>query len=161
MPEMDDLQREALTLRADRDSLILATSDGGDPDASYAPFVLDDDLAACIFVSELARHTRNLLRQRRAGVLFIEEENEARNPFARRRLALHCRVDEIARDSQQGERLLDRMQQRFGNTVELLRGLPDFHLLRLDVIDGSYVRGFAQAYPVRGNELEIGAQREG
>ncbi len=160
MPDEHALQQEAQAFRAGLDSLILATVGADGPDAGYAPCVLDDDHAACIFVSELARHTRHLLSDGRASVLFIEAEGDARNPFARRRLALNCRAREIPRDSARGERLLDALQARFGNTVELLRGLPDFHLVRLDVVDGRYVRGFAQAYPVRGNALEIGPRRE-
>ncbi|HFE48031.1 MAG TPA: HugZ family protein [Chromatiaceae bacterium] len=150
-----ELQAEARAFRAGFDSVILATQGEAGPDASYAPCLLDDDEAVCIFVSELASHTRNLFGLPRASLLFIEPESEARNPFARRRLALQCDVSEIPRDSDAGGQRLDALRARFGKTVDLLRSLPDFHLLRFDVTDGSYVRGFAQAYALRGNNLEI------
>ncbi len=154
-----ELQAEARAFRAGFGSVILATHGEAGPDASYAPYLLDDDEAVCVFVSELASHTRNLFQRPRASLLFIESEAEARNPFTRRRLVLQCDVSEIPRDSDTGDRLLDAMQARFGKTVELLRSLPDFHLLRFDAIDGSYVRGFAQAYALRGNTLAIQERR--
>ncbi len=150
-----ELQAEARAFRDSFDSVILATHGEAGPDASYAPCLLDNDEAVCVFVSELASHTRNLFGLPRASLLFIEPEGEARNPFARRRLVLQCEASEIPRDSDTGGQLLDAMRTRFGKTVELLRGLPDFHLLRFDVADGSYVRGFAQAYALRGNALEM------
>ena len=33
--------------------------------------------------------------------------------------------------------------------IELLRTLQDFHLVRLDVVEGSYVAGFGKAFAIR------------
>ncbi len=161
-PETADaaqLRAEARALRDRHRTLLLATTGPEGPEIGYAPCVLDEEEALCIFVSELAAHTRNLLAGSPAAVLFIEPEAEARNPFARRRLSLRCRAEEVTGETR--ERLLDRMEAAFGETVALLRGLPDFHLFRLQVESGSYVRGFGQAWKVSGNGLQVTGLRRG
>ena len=40
------------------------------------------------------------------------------------------------------------MQEKFGETIELLRSLPDFHLLALTPVNGKYVAGFGKAYSI-------------
>ncbi|MDT4331991.1 HugZ family protein [Methylomonas sp. MS20] len=137
---------ECLALIARLDSLMLATrSEQHHAEASYAPFLFDRG-AFHIFVSALASHTGNLLTHRRAGVLLIEPEADAANPFARRRASFECRVAEVEADSGEYSSVLDSMQQRLGATVALLRSLPDFRLLALTPIHGRYIAGFGQAY---------------
>ena len=76
--------REFHAFVASFDSVMLATiNDEGDtpvPEASYAP-VLVRDGKYYIFVSELALHTRNLLRNKSASLLFIEDESNSNNIF--------------------------------------------------------------------------------
>ena len=67
----------------------LATSDeAGVPAASTVPYRLSYGLV--ILVSELAKHTAHLLGTRRCAVLFLEDEGEAVNLFARKRLTIGC-----------------------------------------------------------------------
>lgn len=120
------------------------------PHASYAPTISDNHDNLIIFISDLARHTGNLLTNPRAGLMFIEDEANNKNPFARRRLSYDCRVSELAVDTSEGAALLDALEQRFGNIVRRLRQLPDFHLLRLTPVQGSYVKGFGAAYRWQG-----------
>ncbi len=151
--EHQQLQQSARALRDRCKSVLLATvSPEGVPEASYAPYILDDDEAICIYVSELAAHTRHLLANPRASLMFIQPEAEARNLFARERLVLQCRAEEVR--GNEADSLLARMESLFGETVTLLRSLPDFHLFRFQVEEGSYVRGFGQAWKVRGNRLD-------
>ncbi len=56
--------------------------------------------------------------------------------------------------------ILDCMEERFGSILGLLRGLRDFHLFAFDIKTGSYVRGFGQAWELRGNTLEIRGLRK-
>ncbi len=161
-PDLDGLQREARSFRAARQTLLLATSaPDGVPDASYAPFILDDAENPCIFISRLARHTQNLLANPRVSVMLIEDESTARNLFGRKRLTFDCNAVEIPRDSEQGNELLDRFEARFGKTIALLRTLGDFHLFRLEVISGGYVRGFGQAWDLADASLNIAQQKRG
>jgi putative heme iron utilization protein len=129
-------------------TLVLSTvAADGAPHVSYAPFV-EHDGALFIYVSELAGHTRHLLRTRRCAALLIEDEQACRNLFARRRVVYQCSTDEIDQASEFGQQMLDRMQARLGGTFELLRTLKDFHLIQLDVIGGSYVAGFGRAFAI-------------
>lgn len=129
-------------------TLLLATCcENGDADLSYAPYLLNDEIFY-IYVSELARHTGNLLRNRQASVMFIQPEDEADSLFARQRLVLNCRITEIDRDEPNYSLLLDAMQDKFGGIVGVLRSLPDFHLLALTPIQGQYVAGFGKTFAV-------------
>lgn len=128
-------------------TLLLATvSADGTPEASYAPFVRSEDNEFYVYVSGLARHTRNLLAKPVAGVLFIEDERDASQPFARKRLTFDCRAETIARESAHWNEIMERFSREFGEVMDLIRPLPDFQLIRLVPQSAIYVRGFAQAY---------------
>ncbi|NOV32369.1 HugZ family protein [Methylomonas sp. ZR1] len=142
----EPLAADYRTLIANSQSLIIASSSElGTAEVSYAPF-LDYQNTFYIYVSQLARHTGNMLRQRQASIMFIEPEAEAVNPFARRRLVLECTVEEIDKRHAAYTQLLDKLQQRFGETVAVLRALADFHLLALTPLRGQYVAGFGKAF---------------
>jgi putative heme iron utilization protein len=120
-------------------SLLLATSNSeGDAEISYAPYVRIEQ-EFYIFVSELARHTGNMLRSRRASVMFIQPEAEAANLFARRRLIFSCKVAEIRADDARYTPILEALQQACGDVV----GLDFFNRL-------SFVGAHAAARPIRG-----------
>ena len=154
------LQQAARAFRDRFDTVLLATASAqGIPEISYAPYLLDEAECICIYVSELAAHTGNLVRQPRASLMFIADEKESRNPFARERLVLHCRAEAVTGEA--AAAILQGMEDKFGRTVELLRSLPDFHLFRFHVEEGSYVRGFGQAWALEGNGLAIRELKRG
>ena len=157
---LEELQQEAIAFRREFDAVMLSTtSSDGMPDASYAPCILDSEDRCHVLVSQLARHTKNLSSHPVASLMWIDNRESSRNAFARRRLVLQCSAENIERDSEGWKRSLKRMQEQLGSTVQLLAGLPDFMLFRFDAVDGNYVRGFAQAYPVTGNGLVMAARR--
>ncbi len=125
----------------------------GKPNASYSPFVTDEQGNFFIFVSQLASHTQDLLANPQASVLLIQDEAETRQIFARQRISYQCDVEIINKESSEYIPMLDAMQQRFGNVVELLRTLPDFILFRLTPYEGQYVKGFGKAYKLVGEGL--------
>ena len=49
---------------------------------------------------------------------------------------------------------MDLFEHKFGDVVELIRPLKDFKLFRIQPRRGVFVRGFAQAFPIEGSELE-------
>lgn len=112
---------------------------------SYAPYVREG-LGFYIFVSDLARHTENLLSTSQGSIMFIQPETEAANLFARERVIFNCRVREITNDQPLYQQQLLAMRSKFGETVDLLRSLNDFHLLQLQVGSGQYIAGFGKAY---------------
>ncbi len=157
-----ELQAEATAFRDQFKTVLLATSSNdGFPDVSYSPCVLSDNGDVCIFVSELARHTHHLLTNPVASLMFIADESTSRNQFARKRLTLQAEVVELDRNSQEGARIMKDFSARFGKTIQVLKLLPDFHLLRLKILTGNYIRGFGQAYVVEGSSLTIKHLQEG
>ncbi|WP_210396009.1 pyridoxamine 5'-phosphate oxidase family protein [Motiliproteus sediminis] len=149
---------------ADRFNSVLLGAVGNDgyPVMGYAPCVRDDQRHYFLLVSDLAAHTAALLQQQQAELLWIEEEVKARNPFARRRLTMRCKVAAVNRSSGLYEQRLIQLQQRFGETVAVLRGLADFRLLQLTPVAGRYVVGFGRAYaiaPQQGGWLASGPLR--
>lgn len=125
----------------------------GKPNASYSPFVTDEQGNFYIFVSQLASHTQDLLANPQASILLIQDEVETRQIFARRRISYQCDVEVVVAENSDYLSMLDALQERFGNVVELLRTLPDFILFRLTPYQGQYVKGFGKAYKLVGDGL--------
>ncbi|MEM7400215.1 MAG: pyridoxamine 5'-phosphate oxidase family protein [Pseudomonadota bacterium] len=148
VPEIQDLVGAQRTLH-------LATrAPSGEPEASYAPFIVDEGGNFYIFVSRLSRHTRNLLEQPGLSVLLIEPEAKAQQIFARKRLSYHCVAEVIARDDPEWTARLNQFEARFGAIIEMLRSLDDFVLFRLVPKHGSFVKGFGQAYTIDSDMIE-------
>ncbi len=137
-----------------RSLLLSSVDESGHPQLSYAPYVQDDAGAFYLFLSDLARHTRSLKQHPTTEVMFIEEETEAEEIFARKRLIYQCAVTLRPRDAPEAEAIFATMKETFGDLIDVLRGLSDFHLFRLEPQSGSYVRGFGQAYAIEGPELD-------
>lgn len=147
--DWQELTSQCVELIAAQQTLLLSTvSVEGKPESSYAPYVRDQAGIYYIFVSELATHTRNMLQNSLASVLFIQAEKETQNPFARKRAVFACKVCEVKRDEALYGLQLELMEQRFGETVALLSRLPDFHLLSLEPVSGKYIAGFGQAFTI-------------
>lgn len=141
----EDLRR----LMDSRQTLLLATaSSEGRPDISYAPFVRDSKGRFYIFISELAVHTAHLRHNPKASIMVMEPEAQSRNPFARERATFQCRAREVSPGESCSTQQLDRLQEQFGQTVALLRSLPDFHLFELSPESGRYVAGFGRAFKI-------------
>ena len=125
----------------------------GKPNASYSPFVVDKQGNFYIFVSQLAGHTQDLLANQQASILLIQDEADTRQIFARRRISYQCDVESVSDESSDYLPMLNALEERFGNVVELLRTLPDFILFKLRPYQGQYVKGFGKAYKLVGDGL--------
>lgn len=137
------------------ESVQLATaSAAGQPEASYAPYVkIDNDFY--IYVSELSRHTANMMENDNVSMIFIETEKEAKHLFARRRLTYRAKAEEIMRGTDVFNLRMDDFEARFGKFINMLRNLEDFHLFRLEPVSGTYVAGFARAFDLVGDNLDV------
>lgn len=143
-----------------RNSMVLSTLDlEGSLETSVAPFVMQDD-CFFIFVSELAKHTQNMLQQlKRANErdelalvsgLLLSDEKQSEQLFARERISFQLVVSEVVATEPMYDRVLTQFSEQFGEIVSVLRGLPDFHLFALKSQNGGYVRGFGQAFAFEG-----------
>ena len=147
-----DLQGQVVayqTLIDQQKTLLLSTVNAqGEAEASYAPYVRDEDGVFYIYVSELASHTQNMLQKHHASILIIRSEKDSKNIFARERVTFQCKVLEVLVNSENYARQLLNMEQQLGETMALLRSLPDFHLLALKPVSGKYIAGFGKAYSI-------------
>ena len=152
--DSEEVRQDYLSLRDNISSLQIATLGSEQkPEASYAPFVWHEK-ACYLFLSDLAKHTRNLKLNRSISVMMIEDENQARNKFARRRIVLQGEVQMIDRDQDLFETVLIKFRARFGEVMKLLEPLQDFHLFQITLSSGRFIRGFGQAYALAGDGLD-------
>lgn len=149
-PDLGAVQAELEDFLARRRSLVLGTQgEDGRVELSVAPFVPHGDGFA-VFLSDLAPHTGNLRRTELAEVLLLEDEAEARQPFARTRVSFTCHAGMLDRGDARGKAVLQAMETSFGGIVPLLRSLPDFHLFVFTPIGGRFVAGFGRAFRLEG-----------
>lgn len=146
---------EAQQLLAGFKTLLMSTvSAEGIPDASYTPFVRMEDDSFYVYVSGLSRHTVNLEAIGLVSILFVEDERDAKQLFARRRLSFDCRAELIARDSARWQDAIKVFSRKFGEVVDLIQPLRDFKLFRITPEMGMYVKGFGRAYRISGGNLD-------
>jgi len=151
--EPETILNDILKLLDQCASVHLATlNSDSEPEISYAPYLRHEG-CFFLFISRLARHTGNLLANPRVSLLLIQDECHANNIFARLRICLQGNADVIAKSDDLYHEVLDRFEQRHGNTVGLLRTLPDFLLFRIRVERGSFVQGFGQAFELNAFSL--------
>lgn len=158
MPSVDTLQAEIEAFRQQQQTLLLASNnEAGLAEASYAPFVEDENGHLYLLLSGLSSHSRNLQlhiqQQTPVSVMLIQDEQDSRNLFARKRLSYFCEISMLAREDSRWQPVINRMEDKLGNTVRLLAGLGDFNLYCLQPQQGSYVRSFGQAYQIKGQEI--------
>jgi len=135
-------------------SVHLATVDlDGVPHTGCVPHLWFENVML-IFVSRLSVHTRDLLANPVLSAMLVEDEQGSVQPFARTRLRLHCEARVVEPSDSGYEPRLDAFESRHGNTVKLLRQLPDFVLFELVPKDVIFVMGFGQAYRVSGPEFD-------
>ena len=135
-------------------SLILATVNAeGIPNASYAPFVQVDN-KFYILVSFMAVHTRNLKGNNTASAMFIDDEADSKQIYARTRLTLSVTSNHIERGTAGWDLGIEKLKEKHGKILDTLVSMDDFILIELSTVKGSYVNGFGSAYFVDEN-LEV------
>ncbi|MBT8433896.1 MAG: pyridoxamine 5'-phosphate oxidase family protein [Gammaproteobacteria bacterium] len=154
MNESDSARQDFLALRDNASSAQLATlAKDTTPEASYAPCILFAG-DYYLFLSQLASHTANLMRNPELGLMLIEDDFEAANAFARQRISLQGRAEPVERDSDTFNNVISLFHQRFGTVMKIIEPLPDFQLFCVRVTSGRFVRGFGQAYELTGARLD-------
>lgn len=150
----DKLAQAYQTFTSQFGSVVLGTvSPSSGPQASYAPCVIDAERNIYIFVSGLSAHTQNLTATGKASALFIEDEAKTQQMFARKRLSYDCTASLVERNGEQWEAIAQQFEDRFGNIIDVMKGLSDFRIFQLRPHDGRFVMGFGQAYDVDPDDL--------
>lgn len=118
----------------------------GEAHASTAPYVrIGNDFY--ILISTVAQHGRNLLTSPNVSLLFVEDESQCVQPFARKRVTIEAIASEICREDEYFTRVIERFKAHFDpELVTSLTQMGDFHLFKLSPKSGSVVMGFGKAY---------------
>ena len=124
------------------------------PHASYAPVVIGEGGQYYVHISELAKHHHNLSSNGRVSALIIEDEKDAANIFARKRLTLDGKAVKLDKESQKWHEVMDKFGAKFGEFFnQSLRKQGDFHTFELSFESGTLVLGFGAAFRLTGAEL--------
>lgn len=154
MSQIAKAQAQYETFAQQFNSVIISTINRNSiPNASYTPFVMDEAKNIYIYVSGLATHTQNLKVNPLVSVLFIDDESQTQEIFARRRLSFDCTATLMERDTQTWNHIVDQFHERFGEIIPVLRGLADFQIFCLTPRAGRFVIGFGRAYEISGDKL--------
>ena len=155
---------DPVTLAGERDrllgaarTLLMAVSGVSDtPEMGVTPMIRHEG-DFYIYPSHLSRHVRAVLSSGKAAFLVIEDEESAQNIWARKRIKFDSEIIEIERQSDHFNLICDVFESAYGPTMGLIRNFSDFHLLRLRPLGGVMVLGFAQAYRLEGETLDVTA----
>lgn len=144
MKQLSDTQiiEKFQTFDTEIKSVIISTVDSkGEPLTSYSPFVkLESDYYICI--SSNLPHYTNMIEQKKAHLMFIEDESKAEHIYARKRL--YCGAScSLESDS---EKIFELFDARYGESLSFLREMKDFKVIKLTPKERSLVLGFGAAY---------------
>ena len=134
---------------------ILSTVDDiGQPNASYAPIGIDSENNMYIYISDLSKHTKNIISTNKVSVMLIEDESKSSNVFARKRLTINVKSILIDRGTVDWYEKITYLDVRFSDSMKFLKEMSDFHLIQLVPEDALLVYGFGKAFRLTGNKLE-------
>ena len=155
---MNEIQKKAelekqLILENMQTVTLSTVDDNGIPNSSYAPSLRDDNNNFFIYISELSKHTNNLLNTKKVSIMIIEDESNANNIFARKRFTMDADSYVIDRDSKEWISVITLMENKFGDSIKFLKNLTDFHLFKLTPYKGLLVHDFARAFRYEGPGL--------
>jgi len=122
------------------------------PSVTYVPFARVDGSFG-IVVSRLAAHTADLVARRPASVLLVDDELERRDAYARARFSIQVTASPQAAGSASAGAIWSALEARHGETVRILRELPDFEAILLEPLRGRLVLGFASAHDLRAETI--------
>jgi putative heme iron utilization protein len=131
------------------------------PFSSYAPFVRYNN-KYYVYLSLMAKHSQNLIINNKSSLLFIEDEKDCKNIFARKRVSLQCHTKKFKQNSEEEKKVLNEFKSKFdSDMVSMLEKMSDFYVFEFTPIYGETVFGFGKAYNVGGENFDELIQRAG
>ena len=153
MTSSKELADQCLEFIHQFNSVLIGTSDTrGEPNISYSPVIYHNS-RFYILISQLSPHTGHLYERQTAALLFIEDERDSEQIYARRRLSFSCSAQPCKRDDLTWQTLIPLFRIKFGSIINTLTSLNDFVLFQLQPTQGRWVSGFGRAY--RFSELDF------
>jgi putative heme iron utilization protein len=152
-----DPGRLAQLLRGQRWGCLGTQSEEG-PYVSWVAFVAEEDFSGLVMhLSQLAKHTRNLVAQPRTSFALSEPDDGRGDPQQLARLTLQGTVAVVPPDSPDYERLKAYYLSRLPD-AEMMFQFADFSLFRFEPSSGRYVEGFASSHAMTPEKLKTAAE---
>ena len=150
MPRKIEIAADARSLvrRATKASLASIDARTGYPYASLVIVATDSAGAPTLLISNLARHTANLLNDARASVL-IDGTGALADPLQGTRVTLWGRAEKAAEEAVRERFLAKHSEAKF------FADFPDFALWRLAVEGAHYIGGFGRIFGLAPDELLV------
>lgn len=127
-------------------SVIMATlTKDKEPFTSYAPF-LNYQGDNYIFISKATEHFQNMEGNGKVDVLFIEDEEKTASISLRKRVRYKANV-EFLEKNEKLEEIIDKFEEK-DRIIKMTRKMPDFCLVKLNFLEGRYVKGPGQAFNI-------------
>lgn len=142
-------------------SLIISSLDeNNNPFSSYAPFIKYNN-KYYTYLSLMAKHSRNLIKNEKSSIFFCEDEKKSSNIFARKRVTIQCTTKKIEQNTTLENEVLNKFREKFGNEIiDMLYKMGDFYLFEFTPFYGEAVFGFGKAYNLGGENFDEIIQRD-
>jgi putative heme iron utilization protein len=135
-----------------RNIAALGTLHGGKPFVSMVPFATTGG-ALVIHISQLASHTRDVLKNPEVSVLITESESADKMPQMLARVTLQGRARLLERDNRNYAAARAAYAERFPDAASLFE-FSDFKLFLVRPLSARVIAGFAQAVTVTAEEFK-------
>ena len=123
----------------------------GSPNVSYAPVYIDNSSYFYIYVSALAKHTKNIIDTKKISFMIIEKNSD--NVFAKKRITFDGKIKIIPRNTDDFNLIMDNMKNKLGETIDMIKHMKDFSLIQINPISALLVHGFSRAFILSGDGL--------
>ena len=133
--------------------VISSVKENGETVASYAPFVKEAD-SFYICISAVAEHYNSIKQNPdKISLLFIEDEKKAKSLFARIRVSFTAKAEFV--DGEMKDKYMEKFETTYPgeSALAFIKGMKDFHIVKLTPIKGRYVKGFGAAYDTEGFKI--------
>lgn len=125
---------------------------------SYTPFVrVGEEIYICL--SSVAEHYHSIkANPSKISLLFIEDESAAKTIFARNRFSVKAEAKFVEDEALRNE-IFDKLAEKNPkeSAIKQLRNMSDFYVIKVELKDGRYVKGFGAAYNSKGLKLSQAA----
>lgn len=150
-PDLGGIADEIESFKKEFGSIIIASIDKqGNAISSYSP-LMQVDGQLYIYISEVAEHFESIsANPSKIEVMFLEDESKAKSVILRKRLKYRANAVFIERDSSEFDKALNSLESAMGGAggIKTIRKMSDFHLIRLELGLGRFVKGFGAAYDI-------------
>ena len=136
-------------------TLTISTNTNNDfPEIGYAPYIFTKNVFY-IFSSELSPHIKVILKRECGSFMVIQDEKDTKNIWSRIRMKFNGNIRVIKRNSSKFDEISNKFEKRHGPTMSVIKPFADFHLIKINPINGSLIVGFGNAYKLDGKNLKI------